>query len=185
MLQTRAALPLILLAACASFRCSSTPERHPPSPAPLAVSRDGVLSFLAPPGWTEAAADSTEAGSVIWLIRPEARSSISVREVHLDPVALARVRADSLRSLADLTAALQSKTGSLAPLSTPSVITLGGRQFCVYDLALPFSQDTLRVALFSAGARVYEATAIARGDQAGGTREVFEVLENLLGSLRW
>ncbi len=185
MLQTRAALPLILLAACASFWCSSTPGRQPPSPAPLAVSRDGVLSFLAPPGWTEAAGDSTEAGSVIWLLRPEARGSISVREVHLDPVALARVRADSLRSLAELTVALQSKTGSLAPLSAPAVITLDGKQFCVYDLASPSSHDTLRIVLFSAGARVYEATALAGGNQAGGTREVFEGLESLLESLRW
>jgi hypothetical protein len=173
-----AAPGLIVLAGCGSHHVSSD---YPLGPENF-ISRDGILQYRIPAGWSDASNDAQSPLTVVWLVRNDYAATISVREVRLDPAARYDVRRAGIKKVAHLSLALS--TGSL--LRSPHIFAFGNTDFCAYEIMNPSTLDTIRVVLFDTGSKVYEVSALLQGGTKQGTAEaVFAVQQSFVQSLRW
>jgi hypothetical protein len=170
----------LLLGGCSSEPASTRTVLHPE----IRLSRDGVLGYRIPSGWFDVTADSQATGRAIWLVRNDYGASITVEQVYLMARAQGELGEAPLLHLAELTLPLVAGTRSATVLRRPELVTIGGRQYCAYELVSGERSEHTRVMLFEAGQRVYAATFYGDGS-AEASAGISAVQEPFLRSLRW
>lgn len=173
---------LACIGGCASLPYSSD---YPLQPGYL-LSSDGALRYRVPVGWFDAQDDARMHNAVIWLVRNDYASTISISEVHLDSAAKTNLQAEGLLKLASLTLSLSAGEQSANVLRPPQRFTTNGMEWCAYELITASTRDTLRVVLARTDSRLYDITALVSGGHDGVLcHEVFSVQQRVLESLKW
>lgn len=140
-----------------------------------------VLAYRIPSGWFEAAIDSGHNARHLWLIRGDYAASITIDEIRLDEPARRMIGRGDLSSLAILAASLDSGGGARV---NQMEFSFGDRKYMTFEQVI--LRDTVRVAVFDTGTRVFQVSAIVReGETEGAKSEVFSAQQALLKSLRW
>lgn len=82
--------------------------------------------------------------------------------------------------------ALAVNGGSSILQRTPETFTLSGREFCGYEVENPETGENMRIVVFVAGERLYEATALLKGKESSEEMfALFAAQQSFLKSLRW
>lgn len=180
LLLTAAALALV--AGCATLPYATD---HPLGSYALA-SRSGALQYYVPRGWFDATLDPQNMDNAIWLIRDDYGATITVGEVVLDSTATRMVARSGLRMLATLTMHLNAGGEAPVPTKQPALFSMNGNEYCDYEIVLNPSQEEIRVVLFDAGGKYFEAKALAAGNgKHASPQEVFTAQQSFLSGLQW
>ena len=119
-------------------------------------------------------------------MRNDCAASIEVREIHMDGETRRELDAGGAGRIAPLAIALAGRERAATLIKGPDMVAISGRMFCTWDLVVPASGDSMRVALLDTGRRVYAVTALVPENGKGATTgEVFPVQEDFLGGVRW
>lgn len=173
-----------LISGCATSRYST----DYPLSSFSRTSADGEFQYRIPQGWFAALDDplSQQPASTIWLLRNDYRATIAVSELKVDSVAFNELRRSPINRVAQLTMALAVNGGSSMLQRTPETFTLSGREFCGYEVENPETGENMRIVVFVAGERLYEATALLKGKESSEEMfALFAAQQSFLKSLRW
>lgn len=145
-------------------------------------SRDGIFYGNVPLGWFSASDDTLGPAVVVWLLKEDFTSSITVHELKLDQFSRKRVAQDGLDFLAQLSAAAYSENNLSSDFET-FFFKLRAKEFCSYEL--PKNDDIRRIVLFEAKGRYYECIAYKlKGEWSGDDfKALFTVQQSVLGSI--
>jgi hypothetical protein len=185
----RCAFPLLVLLGWLISGCSSSRySTDYPLSSYSRTSTDGEFQYRVPQGWFAALDDPLvqQPSSTIWLLRNDYRATIAVSELKVDSVALSELRRYPITRVAQLTMALAVNGGSSILQRTPETFTISGREFCGYEVENPETGENMRIVVFAAGGKLYEATALLKGKE--GSEDMYAMLaaqQSFLKSLRW
>lgn len=144
----------------------------------------GVLRFRIPAGWFDVTADSQRNGTIIWLVRSDYASAITVSEVHLDEQARQEVHRGGLLPLARAMAGLTGGEGAATMVEAPRPLSLGGAACCSYQTR-PSPRDEAQTILLDTGERIYAVVAMRPlGDRSPGS-DVLQIQQAFVAALRW
>ncbi|HZY10564.1 MAG TPA: hypothetical protein VFF29_05360 [Bacteroidota bacterium] len=171
----------ILLASCAA----SLPY---PIDYPLTretfQSYDGVLRGQVPQGWFVSAGDSLVPDLLVWLIKEDYTTTITIRELKLNGLSEQYVRQKGLSVLANLSYSLLSdKSLTDSHKLDITEFKMGDKEFCSYEIKDAGNQR--RIVLFTIGGKYYECEArFLKGKLSETERlRLFTIQQSVLSSM--
>ncbi|MBA4311950.1 MAG: hypothetical protein C0417_04910 [Chlorobiaceae bacterium] len=145
-------------------------------------SRDGIFYGKVPLGWFSARDDTLGPAVVVWLLKEDFTTSITVRELKLDQFSRKRISKEGLDFLAHLSAAAYIEN-DLSSNVEPFLFKLRAKEFCSYELHE--NGETRRIVLFAAKGHYYECIAYKlKGEWSSDDfKTLFTVQQSVLGSI--
>ena len=133
------------------------------------TSSDGQLHYRIPVGWINATNDSSSVTNIIWLVRSDFTSTLSVREVSLDSETRREVNRLGLNRVADLTLALASSVSGARIVQQPEPASLNGNKAFRYAYIAGNSSDVVHVIVFDTGRNVYSVSLLVSTKMGQGS----------------
>ena len=121
-------------------------------------SHDGSFVGLIPQGWFSASEDTLAAAQLAWLVKEDFSAVLTVHELHLDRLTLARVQKEGLALLGQISLSMHADDLFSSVIIQPKEFSMSGKNFCGYEVKDNIGQK--RIVVFSVNGKFYESEAV-------------------------
>lgn len=152
-------------------------------------SLQGGISIQVPQGWFNSTDANIAPGLMLWLVKKDYTSAITLTEIHSDEIGNKQISADGLEMLASVSFSLKRERVQqpIQLMGSYEVFTIGTRKYCAYEYSNDQGRTIERVIVFGNAGRWFELSAVPfpKKGRFIDHENLFSVQNSLLSTLRF